>query len=118
MREHAHFRCPFPHEGISSLEGILYHPVKNGILYSLLELTYGIAWFDTEEFHHIIAGDRILEIAYRILLLHFHQFLLHEFEIRVQSRHLAWILRRDIRVAQKHKVIDIIAGIEKKPAHS
>ena len=91
-REETHIGSDLAHKSVSSFKRIFYLPVENSILHNFLELTDGIAWFDGENLHHIITCYRILEIADSILFLHFHQLLLHKFEVGMQSCHLAGIL--------------------------
>ena len=58
-----------------------------------------------------------MEIAYAVFLLNLHQLAAHLLIIAEETLHFLRILRRDVCLAEYHKVVDVVAGVEEQTAH-
>ena len=72
---------------------------------------------DAECRHYIFAPYRVLEVPDGVLCLDFGEFLHHDVEIMLQPFDFLRILGGDVRPAQHHEVVNVVAGIEQEPAH-
>ena len=64
-----------------------------------------------EHLHYLVAIDDGLQEALVVLLLEVGNFFTHHSEILKEDLFSYLILRRDISLAEQHKVVDVITGI-------
>jgi hypothetical protein len=85
--------------------------VEDGILEVLLEDAHFAGGLQVEEFHDFVAVDDGLEEAFVVLLLEVGELFANHAEILEEQAFLYLVLRRDIGLAEQHKVVDVVAGI-------
>ena len=69
-----------------------------------------------EHLHDFITVDNRLQQSYIVFLLQVGQFLAHQSEVLEEQFLADLVLRGDIRLAERHQVFDILAGIIQKAA--
>ena len=91
---------------------LVFHTVvKDGILEVLLEDTHLAGRLQMEEFHDLITVDDRLEEAFVVLDLEVCEFFANHTEILKEHPFFYLVLRCNIRLAEQHKVVDVVAGI-------
>jgi hypothetical protein len=85
--------------------------VEDGILEVLLEDTHLAGRLEMKEFHDLVAVDDRLEEAFIVLDLQVGEFFANHTEILEEHPFFHLVLRCDIRLAEQHEVVDVVASI-------
>ena len=91
--------------------------VEDGILDVSLQCTDFAAGREAEDFHDFLAGDGGLELADAVALLQVDEFLTHQLEVVEEALLALGILRGDVRFAEQHQVVNVVARLEEQTAH-
>ena len=105
------------HETIGSGILVADDAVEDSVLDGILDIAHGARRREAEGLHDFLAIDGRLEVAHTVLLLDVHQFAFYQVEILAEALHLVLVLARDVGLAQRHQVVDIVARVKEQPPH-
>lgn len=108
------FLCFLVDEDKRSLMVIGDYAVEDGVFESHLEDAYFLAGREAEAFHDFYTVNGGLEVADAVFLLDIYEFFTNELVVLTETFLTLFILARDVGLAKKHEVVNVVSGVKKE----